>query len=432
MYNDRVLSVAAPGFLANDIDPEGEALTAITLVTDVAHGTLTAFPNGSFTYTPTAGYTGPDAFAYRMQDASGNQSDPINVSLTVVVINSLPVADAGADKTLECTGNGGATVLLDGSNSTDSDGDALTYTWRKNGNIIAGPSTQSTAQVFLAVGVHNLELTVDDGIAGSSTDYVTITVTDFTPPVVTTAFLSISNNRNTLQIRCTVEDACSPAFTTSSLIVVPTLVNPAVKFVVSRTQKLQIDMKRNTVIVQALNPQSFWNSIKSAGGVSVTDGQQLRVGDHPHLFMFNFDKGGKLEAVSGPRVVLRCTATDGSANTAMAEAVAPVRGNQKNLVVAADETRQDVVEGNLVRLEQNYPNPFTTTTVMRFFLPQAGPVRMIVYDHTGQEVQTLLNGNLAKGWHNINWSPKSRPAGMYYYRLIAGDTVLLRKMMFIR
>ena len=61
--------MAAPGILANDTDPNGDALTAV-LVTNPSHGTLTLNANGSFTYTPTAGYTGPDSFVYRARDAA--------------------------------------------------------------------------------------------------------------------------------------------------------------------------------------------------------------------------------------------------------------------------------------------------------------------------------------------------------------------------
>ncbi|HEY3848713.1 MAG TPA: Ig-like domain-containing protein, partial [Acetobacteraceae bacterium] len=54
---------AAQGVLANDTDSAGDALTA-TVVTPAAHGTLVLNSNGSFTYTPTAGFTGTDSFTY--------------------------------------------------------------------------------------------------------------------------------------------------------------------------------------------------------------------------------------------------------------------------------------------------------------------------------------------------------------------------------
>jgi hypothetical protein len=84
MLTDTVLSIAAPGFLVNDVDLDGEALTAVSIQDNVDHGTLAAFADGSFTYTPNAGFAGPDNFAYRMRDASNNFSDPVNVLITVI------------------------------------------------------------------------------------------------------------------------------------------------------------------------------------------------------------------------------------------------------------------------------------------------------------------------------------------------------------
>ena len=63
------LSLPAPGVLAGSSDPGGESLTAV-LDSGVSHGTLTLNSNGSFTYTPTAGYTGTDAFTYHAYDGA--------------------------------------------------------------------------------------------------------------------------------------------------------------------------------------------------------------------------------------------------------------------------------------------------------------------------------------------------------------------------
>ena len=58
--------------LANDTDVDGNPLTA-ALVADPAHGTLTLNADGSFTYTPTANYNGPDTFTYRATDGAPRQ-----------------------------------------------------------------------------------------------------------------------------------------------------------------------------------------------------------------------------------------------------------------------------------------------------------------------------------------------------------------------
>ena len=72
---------AAPGVLANDDDPDGDALTAI-LAGGPAHGTLTLRADGGFTYTATSGYDGLDSFQYLVSDGIAT-SGPIEVELDV-------------------------------------------------------------------------------------------------------------------------------------------------------------------------------------------------------------------------------------------------------------------------------------------------------------------------------------------------------------
>jgi hypothetical protein len=105
----------------------------------------------------------------------------------VAFSNTTPIANAGADQTVEASANGRAVVTVDGSASTDPDGDPIGFTW-------AGPDAfarGATAQLTLSVGVHMVTLTVDDGRGGAGEDTVRITVlpgaapTDTSPPNVT-------------------------------------------------------------------------------------------------------------------------------------------------------------------------------------------------------------------------------------------------------
>ena len=67
---DTTLTVAAPGVLGNDTDPDtGTTLTAV-LDTNVASGTLTLNANGSFTYVPAANFNGADSFTYHASDGT--------------------------------------------------------------------------------------------------------------------------------------------------------------------------------------------------------------------------------------------------------------------------------------------------------------------------------------------------------------------------
>jgi hypothetical protein len=88
------LNAAAPGVLANDLDPNGLPLTAV-LRLRVSHGTLTLRPDGSFTYTPTAGYDGSDSFSYYANNGWINSGET-TVSLLVdrpVYVSSVMLND---------------------------------------------------------------------------------------------------------------------------------------------------------------------------------------------------------------------------------------------------------------------------------------------------------------------------------------------------
>lgn len=94
--------------------------------------------------------------------------------------NEPPVANAGEDQTVECALPGGAMVTLDGSGSSDPDGDPLTYTWSGSFGTVNGVSPT----VQLPLGTHTINLLVEDGNGGQSNDQVNITVGDATPPQI--------------------------------------------------------------------------------------------------------------------------------------------------------------------------------------------------------------------------------------------------------
>ncbi|MGB0347218.1 MAG: fibro-slime domain-containing protein, partial [Balneolaceae bacterium] len=114
------------------------------------------------------------SYTFTLTVSDGEASDSDDVSVTV--LNTVPVANAGSDVTKEATGPT-TPVTLSGS-GTDADGDALTYSW-SNG------STSASTTVDLGVGTHSFTLTVSDGQGASSTDDVTITITDTTAPELT-------------------------------------------------------------------------------------------------------------------------------------------------------------------------------------------------------------------------------------------------------
>jgi len=76
------LNEAAPGVLANDTDPDGDTLTAVK-VSGPTNGTLTLKSDGSFTYTPSAGFSGSDTFTYKANDGTADG----NVATVTITVN---------------------------------------------------------------------------------------------------------------------------------------------------------------------------------------------------------------------------------------------------------------------------------------------------------------------------------------------------------
>ena len=70
---------------------------------------------------------------------------------------------------------------------------------------------------------------------------------------------------------------------------------------------------------------------------------------------------------------------------------------------------------------QNFPNPFNPSTEIKFDLPYAGEVSLIVYDILGQKVASLAAGHYAAGHHSVTWNASGQASGMYFYRLQARD-----------
>jgi VCBS repeat-containing protein len=91
---DTTLTIAAPGVLANDTDPDGDPLTA-ALVSQPAHGTLTLSANGSFVYSPAPNFNGSDSFTYRASDGS-LASAVTTVKIKVKPVNDEPDCSAAA------------------------------------------------------------------------------------------------------------------------------------------------------------------------------------------------------------------------------------------------------------------------------------------------------------------------------------------------
>jgi len=90
-----------------------------------------------------------------------------------------------------------------------------------------------------------------------------------------------------------------------------------------------------------------------------------------------------------------------------------------------------------IHLHQNYPNPFNPITTLRYDLPEQANVNIIIYDMLGRQVRTLLNQTQDAGYRSVIWDAtndygKPVSAGVYLYKIQAGEFVQTKKMVLLK
>jgi hypothetical protein len=83
-------------------------------------------------------------------------------------------------------------------------------------------------------------------------------------------------------------------------------------------------------------------------------------------------------------------------------------------------------------LSQNFPNPFNTSTTIRFGLPNSLSVILKIFNMQGKEVVTLIDGELPAGEHQINFNPKELPSGIYFYSLKTQNFSQMKKFIIVK
>lgn len=101
-----------------------------------------------------------------------------------------------------------------------------------------------------------------------------------------------------------------------------------------------------------------------------------------------------------------------------------------SVVVSVDE--QPVSEISSFSLEQNFPNPFNSTTHIQYTISEQGRVSLKIYDLLGNEVATLLDRYQARGEYDVIFQPDNLASGIYFYQLQAGEFIATRKLILLK
>ena len=88
-------------------------------------------------------------------------------------------------------------------------------------------------------------------------------------------------------------------------------------------------------------------------------------------------------------------------------------------------------------LEQSYPNPFNSTAVINYQLPEAIHLTLNIYNIMGQRIRTLIDASMTAKDYSITWDGRDSfgnavASGFYFYQLKAKNSVLTKRMLLLK
>ena len=98
----------------------------------------------------------------------------------------------------------------------------------------------------------------------------------------------------------------------------------------------------------------------------------------------------------------------------------------------SNEVAIEILQPDSYLLKQNYPNPFNPSTIISWQLAESNFVTLMVYDVLGNEVVSLINEEKSAGNFEVEFNASALSSGIYYYKLVVGDFVDMKKMILLK
>ncbi|MBE0572401.1 MAG: PQQ-binding-like beta-propeller repeat protein [Ignavibacteriaceae bacterium] len=110
--------------------------------------------------------------------------------------------------------------------------------------------------------------------------------------------------------------------------------------------------------------------------------------------------------------------------------------NSMRTLIAIRDTVTSVKDENTMildyNLQQNFPNPFNSSTNIRYTIPQSGRVTLKVFDLIGSEVLTLLDRYQESGSYDVIFQARDLASGIYFYTLASGNFTATKKLILLK
>lgn len=109
-------------------------------------------------------------------------------------------------------------------------------------------------------------------------------------------------------------------------------------------------------------------------------------------------------------------------------------GNLGEILTSINAPIDDIIPRQFT-LYQNFPNPFNSSSVIRFSLTKLSEVKLTIFNLLGEEIKTLVQGAHSPGVYEIIWNGEddlgfSVASGIYFYRIIVNKEAITKKMLF--
>lgn len=424
-----------------------------TKISGPSSGAITISNNATTTVTGLV--KGTYNFKLKVTDNSGASAvDTVQILVTPPA-NIPPVANAGMDQVITLPNN---VVSLAGSGG-DADGSIVAYAWTK----ISGRSSFSIVNSFSPVtdifgligGVYSFELKVTDnsGAIARDTMQITVNLPANISPVVdagTDQMLILPKNRAPLDGTANDPDGTVVSYSWKEIAGPPSAIianaNAANTVVGNFTQgdylfELSVTddlggVGKDTVQITVV-ASSLPLKLLSFTGKIQNDFINLfwETTNEKNVLRFEIER---MSAATWNKIGFVAVNNSGLINNqyAFTDSLPSIGSNYYRLKIIDSDGK--FVYSAIISFEvnpsknliyQNFPNPFSNFTTIKFEIAQKSSVKVIVYNSIGMQVEVLSNEIKLPGVFQITWNASNAVQGDYFYKVIVGETIVTNKML---